>query len=59
MSNRLSEAIVGAYKKTNGGFITFRELMLKEYQSRMVNADKDDSISSILKTACPQQTVCR
>lgn len=48
MSNRLSEAIVGAYKKTNGKPITF-ELMLKEYQSRMVNADKDDSISSILK----------
>lgn len=48
MSNRLSESIVGAYKKTNGKPITF-ELMLKEYQGRMVNADKDDSISSILK----------
>ena len=48
MSNRLSEAIVRAYKKTNGKPITF-DLMLKEYQAGMVNADKDDSISSILK----------
>ena len=48
MSNRLSEAIVGAYKKTNGKPITF-DLMLSEYQSRMIKPDKDDSISSILK----------
>lgn len=48
MSNRLSEGIVAAYKKTNGKPITF-ELMLKEYQKRMQNPDKDDSISSILK----------
>ncbi len=48
MSNRLSEAIVECYKRTNGGPITFTE-MLKEYQSRMKDPDKDDSISSILK----------
>lgn len=48
MSNRLSEAIVNAYKKTQGKPITF-EMMLKEYQALMQNADKDDSISSILK----------
>lgn len=48
MSNRLSEAIVNAYKETQGKPITF-ELMLKEYQALMQNADKDDSISSILK----------
>jgi hypothetical protein len=48
MSNRLSEAIVDAYKKTNGAPITF-ELMLSNYQSKLQNPDKDDSISSILK----------
>ena len=48
MSNRLSEAIVDAYKKTNGRPITFRE-MLDQYRSKMVNPDKDDSISSVLK----------
>lgn len=48
MSNRLSEAIVDAYKKTNGRPITFNE-MLNQYRSKMVNADKDDSISSVLK----------
>ena len=48
MSNRLSEAIVECYKRTNGAPITFTD-MLKEYQSRMKDPDKDDSISSILK----------
>ncbi len=48
MSNRLSEAIVEAYKTTDGGPITF-ELMLKKYRARMKDADKDDSISSVLK----------
>ena len=48
MSNRLSEAIVDAYKKTNGAPISF-ELMLKMYQTRMQNADKDDSVTSVLK----------
>ena len=48
MSNRLSEAIVDAYKKTNGRPITFGE-MLNQYRSKMVNPDKDDSVSSVLK----------
>jgi hypothetical protein len=48
MNNRLAEAIVEAYKSTNGAPITF-EMMLKEYQARMKDADKDDSISSVLK----------
>ena len=48
MSNRLSEAIVDAYKKTNGAPISF-ELMLKMYQEKMQNADKDDSVTSVLK----------
>mgnify|MGYP003175313013 FL=1 len=48
MNNRLSEAIVEAYKSTNGAPISF-ELMLKCYQSRMKDANNDDSISSVLK----------
>lgn len=48
MSNRLSEAIVDAYKKTNGKPITF-EQMLSHYQEKMSNPDKDDSITSVLK----------
>jgi len=48
MSNRLSEAIVECYKRTNGAPITFID-MLKEYRTRMKDPDKDDSISSILK----------
>jgi energy-coupling factor transporter ATP-binding protein EcfA2 len=48
MSNRLAEAIVEAYKTTNGAPISF-DMMLKEYQTRMKDADKDDSISSVLK----------
>ena len=42
MNNRLSEAIVEAYKSTNGAPISF-ELMLKCYQSRMKDANNDDS----------------
>lgn len=48
MSNRLSEAIVESYKKTNGAPITF-DAILREYQARMKDPAKDDSISSILK----------
>lgn len=48
MNNRLSEAIVEAYKSTNGAPISF-ELMLKCYQSKMKDASNDDSISSVLK----------
>lgn len=48
MSNRLSEAIVECYKRTEGAPITFTD-MLSEYQARMSDPDKDDSISSILK----------
>lgn len=48
MSNRLSESIVDAYKETNGTPITF-DLMLSRYQSKMVNPDKDDSITAVLK----------
>ena len=48
MSNRLSEAIVECYKHTNGAPITFKD-MLAEYQNRMKDPDKDDSVSSILK----------
>lgn len=48
MSNRLSEAIVEAYKVTNGAPISF-ELMLKYYQARMKDANNDDIISSVLK----------
>lgn len=48
MSNRLSEAIVDAYKKTNGKPVTFG-LILQHYQSKMANPDKDDSVTSVLK----------
>ena len=48
MNNRLSEAIVEAYKKTEGTPITFN-MMLEEYQAKMTDAGKDDSISSVLK----------
>lgn len=47
MNNRLSEAILDAYKETEGAPITF-ELMLEHYQQRSTS-DKDDSVSSILK----------
>lgn len=48
MSNRLSEAIVEAYKKMEGMPINF-ELILKMYQAQMDKPDNDDSITSILK----------
>ncbi len=48
MTNRISEAIVEAYKKTNGSPISF-ELMLEMYQRKMKDSDKDDTISSVLK----------
>lgn len=47
MSNRLSEAIVEAYKKTKGAPITF-QAMLTEYQAKL-QKDKDDSVTSVLK----------
>ena len=48
MSNRLSEAIMESYNSTNGAPISF-ELMLKNYEARMKDPEKGDSISSILK----------
>lgn len=48
MTNRLSEAIVEAYKETDGAPITFTK-MLEEYQSKMADPSKDDTISSVLK----------
>lgn len=48
MSNRLSEAIVDAYKKTDGIPINFK-LILKMYQDKMDKPDNDDSITSVLK----------
>ena len=48
MTNRLSEAIVDAYKSTGGAPISF-ELILQQYQSKMKDPDKDDTISSVLK----------
>lgn len=48
MSSRLSEAIMDAYKQTAGKPITFN-LMLKMYQAKMVKADRDDSVTSVLK----------
>ena len=48
MSNRLSEAIVDAYKQTNGLPITF-ELILSHYQGKMAKPENDDSVTSVLK----------
>jgi hypothetical protein len=48
MSNRLSEAIVNAYKDTQGLPIDF-DMMLRHYQENMANADNDDSVTSVLK----------
>lgn len=47
MGNRLSEAIVEAYKKTSGAPISFN-MMLKEYKAKMIDPNKEDSISSVL-----------
>ncbi len=48
MTNRLSEAIVEAYKSTEGAPISFK-MILEEYQDKMNDPDKDDTISSVLK----------
>ena len=48
MSNRLSEAIVEAYKRTGGAPITF-ERMQEQYQAKMEHPDRDDSVTSVLK----------
>lgn len=48
MSNRLGEAIIEAYNSTNGAPISF-EIMLKHYQGKMKDPEKDDTISSVLK----------
>ncbi len=50
MNNRLSEAIINAYKRTNNKPITFA-LMLAEYTKMQPERDreKDDSIKSVLK----------
>lgn len=50
MSNRLSEAIINSYKRSNNKPITF-DLMLKEYTVLQPerDQDKDDSIKSVLK----------
>jgi len=48
MANHLSEAIIEAYKETDGSPISF-ELMLQHYQSKMKDPEKDDTISSVLK----------
>lgn len=39
MSNRLAEAIVKSYQRTNGMPINF-DMMLKEYQTLMTNPEK-------------------
>lgn len=50
MNNRLSEAIINAYKKSQNKAVTF-DFILKEYTSAqpMRDRDKDDSIKSVLK----------
>lgn len=50
MSNRLSEAIINAYKRTSNNPVTF-DIILKEYIKLQPDKDKekDDSIKSVLK----------
>jgi len=50
MSNRLSEAIINSYKRTQNKAVSF-DLILKEYTSQQPerDRDKDDSIKSVLK----------
>ena len=50
MSNRLSEAIINAYKRTQNHPVTF-EGIIKEYTALQADKDKDkdDSIKSVLK----------
>lgn len=47
MSNRMSEAVLEAYKKTHGAPISF-DMILKEYMA-LKQKDGDDSVSSVLK----------
>lgn len=47
MQDRLSTAIVEAYKKTAGKPITFK-MMLDEYRTRMQGNNTDDSVTSVL-----------
>jgi hypothetical protein len=50
MSNRLSEAIINGYKRTNNKPLAF-DIILKEYIGLQIDKDKekDDSIKSVLK----------
>lgn len=50
MSNRLSEAIINAYKRTSNKPITF-DIIIKEYTALQNEKDraKDDSVKSVLK----------
>ena len=50
MSNRLSEAIINSYKRTQNKAVSF-DMILKEYTSQQSDKDrdKDDSIKSVLK----------
>ncbi len=50
MSNRLSEAIINAYKKTHNSPVTF-DIIIKEYTTLQPekDKDKDDSVRSVLK----------
>jgi type IV secretory pathway VirB4 component len=50
MSNRLSEAVINAYRRTENRPITF-ELILESYQNLQTDKDKqkDDSVKSVLK----------
>ena len=50
MSNRLSEAIINSYKRTQNKAVTF-DFILKEYIGLLPanNRDHDDSITSVLK----------
>jgi len=50
MSNRLSEAIIDSYKRTQNKAVSF-DMILKEYTSQQPerDRDKDDSIKSVLK----------
>lgn len=50
MSNRLSEAVINAYKTSNNKPITF-DLIFRAYQNLQIDKDrqKDDSVKSVLK----------
>jgi hypothetical protein len=50
MSNRLSEAIINSYKRTQNHPVTF-DIILKEYTALQSDKekDKDDSVKSVLK----------